>query len=154
VTLLGVGGDGALLWFGYQGHGESDISGSTGWHPNSGNPIGNGWQGLRHLHGSGDVVFGVRDNGDLLWFSYTGDGASDLSGATGWHPNSGNAIGNGWLGFRFVFGGPADDGAHEIYVVTTAGELRWYRYEGRGEADVSGATGWHPNSGTRISLGW
>lgn len=96
-TLYGVGPDGLLRWFRYEGDGRDD----TSWHANSGNPIGNGWQGFRALFGGvredgADVLFGVAQNGDLLWYSYAGDGSADASGATGWHANSGNPIGNGW----------------------------------------------------------
>ena len=33
---------------------------------------------------------------DLLWYKYTGDGESDLSGRSGWAPRSGNRIGADW----------------------------------------------------------
>lgn len=42
------------------------------------------------------VIYGVAPNGDLLWYRYSGQGDSDRSGSLGWHPNSGNPIGNGW----------------------------------------------------------
>ena len=156
LKILAVARNGDLLWCSYEGNGESDISGVSGWHPNSGNPIGNGWHGFRHLHGSGNVVFAVRENGDLLWHAYEGMGESDVTGATGWHPNSGNPIGNGWQNFRHIFGGVTDVGGfgHVIYTVTQTGELLWHRYEGQGEADVSGTTGWHPNSGSVIDRVW
>ena len=49
----GVEQNGDLLWYRYDGQGEKDPSASTGWHPNSGNPIGSRvlatpiWQGIR-----------------------------------------------------------------------------------------------------------
>ena len=76
---------------------------ALGWHPNSGNPIGNGWQGFRHVFGGSDdtngfhrVVYGVAQNGDLRWYGYDGNGEPDRSGALGWRANSGNFVGNGW----------------------------------------------------------
>ena len=90
-----------MRWFRYLGNGEADPSGGTGWHSNSGNPIGRGWQGLRHLCGGLDensvpVLFGVMHDGHLRYFSYVGDGEPDPTGGTGWGQNSGNVIGNGW----------------------------------------------------------
>jgi hypothetical protein len=60
--------------------------------------------------GTGNVVFAVAENGDLLWHRYDGTGVADPNGATGWHPNSGNPIGNGWQGFRQLYGGVSDEG--------------------------------------------
>ena len=157
LQILAVRPDGVLLWNSYQGNGESDASGSTGWDSNSGNPIGRGWQNFRHLHGSGNVVFAVQQDGTLLWYRYDGNGEADETGGTGWDPNSGNPIGRGWQGFRELFGGVSDEGGrvgHVIYGVTGDGDVLWYRYEGEGAADVTGGTGWHPNSGTVIRRGW
>jgi hypothetical protein len=157
LKILAVKTDGTLLWYSYAGNGEADASGATGWHRNSGNPIGNGWQNFLHLHGSGNVVFAVKEDGTLLWFRYDGTGKADESGGTGWHPNSGNPIGNGWQGFRAIFGGVSDEGGvigHVIYGVTEDGDVYWFRYEGNGEADKTGNTGWHPNSRTVIRRGW
>ena len=155
IRVLAVDLADDLRWYAYAGEGESDISGASGWHPNSRNRIGNGWNFLR-LHGSGDVLFAVDAAGDLRWYRYQGEGEDDVTGATGWHPNSSNRIGNGWQGFRTLFGGPAEpDGrGHVIYALTDTGDLLWYRYDGEGEDDVTGATGWHPDSGTVIRRGW
>ena len=87
----------------YTGGGVNDPTGGTGWHPNSGNPIGNGWQGLKKLFGGvtdeggfGHVLMGVNGGNDLLWYKYTGNGESDVSGRLGWAPRSGNRIGINW----------------------------------------------------------
>jgi hypothetical protein len=157
-VILAVQQNGDLLWYRYQGNGEHDPTGSTGWHENSGNPIGNGWHGFHDL-----IVFPragrllarplrllvVAANGDLLWYSYSGSGESDITGATGWHENSGNPIGNGWQNLRHMHGS-----GNVIFAVAQNGDLLWYRYEGGGEADVSGATGWNANSGNPIGNGW
>ena len=52
---IAVAQNGDVLWYSYSGNGEHDPSGALGWHPNSGNPIGNGWQNFRHIHGSSNV---------------------------------------------------------------------------------------------------
>lgn len=153
VTLYGVTQKGDLLWYRYDGDGTEDRSGNTGWAPNSGNPIGNGWQGFKRLVGVGDLLLGIQPNGDLLWYKYTGDGTRDRSGGTGWHPNSGNPIGNGWQNFRTVFGGTRGGGS-VLYAVKGNGDLLWYRYDGKGGSDRSGSTGWAPNSGHTIGNGW
>ncbi|GAB3399402.1 tachylectin-related carbohydrate-binding protein [Flindersiella endophytica] len=156
MKMLAIHVNGDLYWYSYSGNGEHDPSGSLGWHPNSGNRVGNGWQNARHVHGSGNVVFVVHTNGNLLWYSYSGQGENDPSGALGWHPNSGNPVGRGWQNMRHVFGGVTDLGGfgHVIFAVDQVGDLRWYRYTGQGEADVTGTQGWHPNSGTRIGTHW
>ena len=156
LTVYGVAQNGDLLWYSYNGNGESDRSGSRGWHPNSGNPVGNGWQGFLQLFGAGGAIFGVHESGDLLWYSYHGDGESDRSGALGWHPNSGNPIGNGWQGLRTVFGGANDSDGFGVvvYAVAQNGDLLWYRYDGHGESDRTGSLGWRANSGNPIGNGW
>jgi hypothetical protein len=92
------------------------------------------------------VIFAVSPNGELHWYRSNGDGNRDISTSSGWHPNSGNRIGNGWQGFPFLIGG----GNGAILAVAANGDLHWFRYDGSGEEDVSGATGWHPNSGNII----
>ena len=157
-VILAIQPNGDLLWYRYDGNGEDDPSGALGWHPNSGNPIGNGWQGFRHVfvtpregrfNTSRLTVYGVMQNGDLLWYSYDGDGESDISGAQGWHPNSSNPVGNGWQGFLRIAGIGGD-----IFAIQPNGDLLWYSYSGNGESDISGAQGWHPNSGNPIGNGW
>jgi tachylectin len=156
-VVLAVQPDGDLRWYQYLGDGRADRSGATGWHVNSGNTIGNGWQGFVHLfilpqqgrEGTGRItLFGVEPNGDLRWYQYLGHGENDRSGATGWHPNSRNIVGNGWAGFQRIVA------SHDIYAVQPDGALRWYSYRGTGVADRSGATGWDAKSGNQIGRGW
>jgi len=151
-----------LLWYRYGGVGLPEGFDKTWWDPRSGNPIGNGWGNLLHLLGGGDgSVFAVRPDGALLWYQYEGDGTADRSGATGWTASSGNQIGNGWQNLNHLFGGFRDgfddNGGFgfDVYAAAAAdGYLRWYRYEGSGEADPSGRAGWHARSGTVIGKGW
>ena len=155
-TLYAVEPGGVLRWYRYVGDGTADRSGNTGWARNSGNVIGNGWQGFKILTAAGAVLFGVEQNGDLRWYYYQGDGTADPSGNTGWHPNSRNIIGRGWNRFSRIVGGPDDHYGFGIalYAVEPNGDLYWYKYLGNGESDPSGSTGWHPNSGTQIGRGW
>jgi M6 family metalloprotease-like protein len=163
-VIMAVHPNGNLHWYSYDGNGESDVTGTLGWHQNSGNVIGNGWQNFRHIFvksqaGSASSrlwIFAVAQNGDLLWYSYSGNGEHDPSGALGWHHNSGNQVGNGWQNMQHVFGDVTDLGGfgHVIYAVTQNGDLLWYRYSGNGENDPTGSQNWHRNSGNRIGTQW
>jgi hypothetical protein len=156
ITVFAVEPDGDLRWYRYNGDGRADPTGGTGWHPNSGNLVGNGWAGFQRIVGTGAGIFAVEPNGDLRWYRYDGSGQADVSGATGWHPNSGSVIGNGWAGFTDLTGCSTDRGgfAAMLFAVSENGDMRWYRYDGHGEPDRSGATGWHANSGNIIGNGW
>jgi hypothetical protein len=85
TTIFAVAENGDLRWFQYDGHGEHDPTGVHGFGgPNQGNQIGNGFLNFRHIVGVGGGAFlAVRDNGDLLWFRYTGNGEQDPSGTQG-----------------------------------------------------------------------
>lgn len=157
MRIFAVHSDGLLRWYQYEGNGENEPSGTQGWHYNSGNPVGQGWLGVRHAHASGNVFFVVDADGLLRWYSYSGRGQNDQRGVRGWHPNTGNPIGQGWGHMVHIFGGVNDLGegfGHTVFAVNPEGELRWYHYKGNGEADVTGAAGWHPRSGTIIGTGW
>ena len=101
ILLVEDGGN--LRWYRYSGNGESDPEATgLGWHSNSGNVIGTGWNAFRHIFGGSDgsdgyIIYGVEDSGALRWYRYSGNGESDPSGtSSAWHPNSGNSIGIGW----------------------------------------------------------
>jgi len=154
VQLLAVDGKGAMRWYGYRGHGESQPD-DRDWHPNSGNLIGKGWRGIRTMHGNGEVIFAEDFEGSVRWYSYEGMGKEAPSGETGWHPNSGNQV-SGPFALLQVFGGMTDVGGfgHVITGVDITGGLYWYRYNGHGEPDVTGVAGWDPRSPSRIATGW
>ena len=156
ITVFAVEQGGDLRWYRYDGHGQPDPTGGTGWHPSSGNVIGNGWANFRRIVGTGAGIFAVEQNGDLRWYRYDGRGEADPSGATGWHANSGNVIGNGWANFTDLTGGTNDSGGFGavLYAVAQNGDMLWYRYDGHGEPDRSGATGWRPQLGNPIGNGW
>jgi hypothetical protein len=101
--LLGVEKNGDLRWYWYEGDGTHDPSGGTGWHPNSRNIIGRGWNRFARIVGGPDdhggfgvALYAVEPNGDLYWYKYMGDGQHDPTGSTGWHPRSDTKIGHGW----------------------------------------------------------
>ena len=70
------------------------------------------------LHGMS--IFTVEPDGFLRWYRYTGNGEQDPGGTRGWHPNSGNIIGQGWQGVRLVYAS-----ANVFFVVTEDNLLRW-----------------------------
>ncbi len=154
MVIYGVLPNGDLVWHSYAGQGENDPTGSKGWVINSGNRIGNGWQTTR-LFCSGDVIFGIPPSGELKWYSYQGVGDADVTGATGWHPNSGNVIATNWGRYRNTFGGLSPGSAgHVLFAVDGAGYLYWFYYVGNGAADPTGQTGWAKNYGNCIGNGW
>ncbi len=155
-TLYGVQPNGDLLWYRYVGDGTADPTGGTGWAPKSGNPIGRGWHGFKILAAASDVLFGVEQNGDLRWYRYQGNGTADVTGGTGWHPNSRNVIAKGWHRFERIVGCPDDRGGTGIalYAIEPSGKMFWYKYLGNGEPDATGTSGWHPRSGSQIGRGW
>nr|WP_261566783.1 tachylectin-related carbohydrate-binding protein [Frankia gtarii] len=156
-VIYAVDHDGHLHWYRYVGDGESD-PGATGlhWDPNSGNIIGQGWsQGFRYMAAVSEIILMVKDNGDLLWYRYSGKGETDPSGGSGWDPKSSNIIGRGWHRFRHIFGGSDGRGGYVIYGVDQAQNLLWHRYTGTGDSDPTGTSNaWSPNSGNIIGTGW
>jgi hypothetical protein len=156
IQVFAVDPDGRLLWYGYTGNGEHDPSGHKGWVPNSGHQVGAGWTGFRHIHASSNVLFAIKNDGTLYWYCYEGHGESDPTGGKGWRLNSGNPVGTGWQSMQHVFGGVSDTPsfAHIVMGVDIDGYLRWYRYTGQGESDISGAQGWDARSGSRIGASW
>ena len=159
TTIFIVDENGDLRWFRYSGFGEHDPTGTLGFdQPNQGNQIGNGFGNLLHLAGFGGGAFlAVPENGDLLWFRYTGNGEHDPTGASGFvGNNSGNQIGNGFQNVRHIFGGFAPDGRGRIlHVITEDGRLLYFRYDGNGEHDPTGTLGFEsPNQGNQIGRGF
>ena len=91
--------------------------------------------------GGNGVVYGLMDNGDLLWFRH--DGKDD--GSFRWATGRGRKVGNGW-DFKAVF--PADNGV--IYAITHTGDLLWFRHDGRGD----GSFNWAADHGLKVGTGW
>lgn len=154
IQVLAVDRAGKMHWYSYDGNGQKDEKGLTGWGEHT--LIDEGWRGFRNLHASGRVIFSIDPKGILRWHRYEGNGEPDAKGERYWHPNSGNEIGQGWQDMRQVFGSlsPAGADGHVLMGVDTAGNLRWHRYVGQGEKDISGKTGWDSRSGSIIRTGW
>jgi hypothetical protein len=150
-VIYSVADDGRLRWHRYDGNGEQDPTGGTGWAPNSGNQIGQGWSaGFDAFVAVEGVIYSIADDGAMRWHRYVGKGEAVPAGSTGWAPNSGNRIGQGWAsGFRRFVGT-----AGTIHSIADDGAMRWHRYVGKGEEVPTGSTGWAPNSGNQIGQGW
>ena len=88
-VLFGVMPNGDLRWHSYHGDGTSDPSGATGWHSNSSNVIGRGWDRFSRIVGGPDdhgkfgiALYAVQPNGDLFWYKYEGNGESNPTVST------------------------------------------------------------------------
>lgn len=146
-NFYAVDDDGLLRWYRYLGGGEpNNAPGNFNWHPNSGNPIGNGWHAFSSIHACPNgVIAAIHSSGELYWFRYLGEGQSDWTGNTGWEPGSGTVIGNGWADFKHVVPwAGTSDGDIGMLTVTPTGDLLWHYFH----------RGWHPNSSNVIATGW
>lgn len=90
TVLSGGGGilylvtaDGDLRWFK-----DDHRNGTQGWHSNTGNAIGNGWQLTPDATGVDGMIYATDEVGQLHWYL---DHHRD--GTQGWAPGTGNVIG-------------------------------------------------------------
>ena len=91
---------GALCWYHDDlSNGANDPHGNSGWAKNSGKQIGIQWDQAADIIGAAHgVLYVVRSDGALCWYRDTlGDGENDPNGRSGWAPQSGNQIGQGWF---------------------------------------------------------
>ena len=141
-VIYAIQADGRLLW--YRHAGWATVSSSWA---NSGiaRQIGTGWSSfVTVLAGSNGTLFGLRPNGDLIWYRYV---VSDWNtGAGSWAANSGSRIGNGFTSFSRLFGGY--DGV--IWGVAGNGDLHYFRYNRTDGTTGSGA--W--TSRGKVGNGW
>lgn len=155
-SIYAATADGSLLWYRDElRDGTNGPNAERGWADGSGNRIGVGWTGFRHLISGGDgIIYAIRESGELHWYRDTlRDGSNGPNAERGWAPGSGNQIGLGWDGFPAVFSTGAGDGI--IYAITATTDLLWYRDELRDGTNGAGAErGWAPASGSPIGIGW
>jgi hypothetical protein len=148
--IYAIKATGELLWY-------RDLArnGGTSWAAGSGNQIGAGWNNFRVVFSGGNgVLYAITPAGTLHWFKDTlRNGTNAANGTTGWAAGSGNQIGAGWQNFPALVAPGAADGI--IYATTDSTDLRWYKDTLRnGTNAANGSTGWAPNSGAYIGLGW
>jgi hypothetical protein len=98
-------------------------------------------QGPSKASTAGNVIYGLTENNELMWYSHSGR----KDGSFQWATDAGKKVGSGW-DFKQVFSG--GDGV--IYGITDAGDLMWYRHEGRGD----GSFRWATDAGKKVGSGW
>ena len=98
-VIYGVTLDNQLMWTRHDGRGD----GSFQWAPmpNGGKLVGLGWN-FKQMFGAGNgVIYGITENGDLMWFRHDGQN----NGSFNWTPATvGRKVGSGW-NFKQVFSG-------------------------------------------------
>jgi hypothetical protein len=128
-VLYAITPAGELLWYKDVARDGSNASdGTSGWADGSGNQIGTGWSGFRHVvSGGGGVIYAVTEKGDLLWYRDDAqDGTNGPDASSGWAPRSGSRIGRGWDFFLHLLA--ADDGVLLTCAAREVGPcLRRYR---------------------------
>ncbi len=80
-------------------------------------------------------IYGVRPNGDLLWYR------KDSNAAAWQGPKK---VGNGWGGFRDLIAA----GGNRFYGITLSGKLVWYQHDGFND----GSFAWRPP--VEVGNGW
>lgn len=95
---------------------------------------------------AGVPIYGIADNGDLMWYYHRGF----MTGNADWaNMGQGIKVGNGWNEGRFVFkGNPrGDDGV--IYRINSQHELIWYKHHGHAGNNLQAWSG-----GRQVGHGW
>src|SRR4029078_4642589 len=95
----------------------------------------------RVFSGGNGVLYGIRANGDLLWYRHLDPGG----GSASWAFNQGVKIGDGWNDFLTVF----SSGKGVIYGVRPNGDLHWYRHLD----PLGGSASWAFDHGVKVSEG-
>ena len=148
--LYAIHNDGRLLFFrDLLRDGSNAADGSVGWDSNSGNQVGQHFEGIRQLVGGGDgILYAIHNDGRLLFFrDLLRDGSNAADGSVGWDSNSGNQVGQHFEGIRQLIGG--GDGI--LYAIHNDGRLLFFRdllRDGSNAAD--GSVGWDSNSGNQV----
>ena len=98
--------------------------------------------GHRVFSGGDGILYGIKPNGDLLWYRHFDPGG----GSNSWSANSGTKIGTGWSDFSSVLG----NGDGVIYAIQPNGDLLWYRHLD----PWVGSNSWAFATGVKIGSGW
>ncbi|GIM28370.1 hypothetical protein CPJCM30710_10360 [Clostridium polyendosporum] len=135
LYVIALNGD--LHW--YRNLESSRPGGSTNWL----GPIkvGYGWDRFTSVFsGGGPAIYGVEQNGDLLWYGH--DGCYD--GSPRWRGP--RKVGWGWNGFKSIFSG----GEFVVYGIQPNGDLLWYRHH----AALSGGDVNTWSGQIKVGTGW
>jgi hypothetical protein len=139
-VIYAITGDNKLLWYQHIGQ----VEGTPDWAPASGSQVGSGWA-FKQVFATtaGDrAIYGLADNGDLLWYKHTGFS----TGAPTWAAGSGNVVRTGLNDLSRLMAGANGS----IYGVNSDNDLVWYGHTGQ----ASGTNSWAPNSGAVVGWGW
>lgn len=139
-AIYGIKSNGDLMWY---KHKDWQI-GIANWVNGSGVKVGSGWQNFKSVFAtSNGTIYAVQPNGDLMWHRHDGWPTGSNSWANG---GSGVKVGNGWLGFKFVFA--TSKGV--VYGVQPNGDLLWYKHNGW----QNGTSSWANGSSNKVGSSW
>lgn len=94
---------------------------------------------------AGMPVYGVKGDGELLWYGHLGF----QTGALKWANNArGKGVGSGWAQSLYIFKGDPNGRDGIVYRVRLNGDLFWYKHFGYAD----GAFSWE--EGKKIGNGW
>lgn len=153
-AIYGVRQNGDLMWFQHDGRREGNMNWANG---GTGIRVGVGWHGFKSVFAtSHGVIYGIRPNGDLMWYRHVGFNTGRNQWANG---GEGKRVGRGWQFFKFVFAIQANvptlpNSARSvgiIYGVRPEGDLLWYEHEGW----LNGDNDWEDRGRIRsVGPGW
>lgn len=137
-VIYAVKSDGNLAWYKHTGYND----GSMRWEGGLEHIVGSGgWtQFSKVFAGPNGVIYGVRSNGDLVWYKHTGFN----DGSVRWE--GGGVVGNGWNQFTHLFA--TNNGI--IYGVKPNGDLAWYKHVGYNDGSARWEGGGNVGSGWQI----
>jgi hypothetical protein len=138
--IYAIRSNGDLLWF---KHLDWQSLGNNNWAINSGVKVGNGWQNFKLVFAtSNGVIYGIQNDGNLLWYKHNGW----VNGTNSWAIGSGKSVGNSWHNFKSVFA----TSIGVIYAIQPNGDLLWYKHNGW----TTGTKSWATGSGKKIGDTW
>lgn len=142
-AIYAIDNSSRLLWFCHDGRED----GSFRWRLDQPRVAGIGWDVKHVFSGENGVIYTIDGSGDMLWKRHDGQVNGGFHWTEGPKDENGKLLncGVGWI-FRHVFAGP--DGV--IYAINDAGELLWFRHEGRDD----GSFRWADPEPRRVGIGW
>lgn len=140
--IYGIRPNGDLLWYSHTG----DNTGKFEWANNgNGQKVGHEWNMFNQVfaedHASG-VIYGIKPNGDLMWYNHYGYENGNNSWANG---GNGAKVGQEWNMYERVISAYLDG---IIYGVKPNGDLMWYKHLGA----TNGTPIWS-NNGIGVKVG-
>lgn len=134
--------NGELYWYRHNGWKAGNQDWANG---GKGVVVGNGWNSYESLLSfKGGIIYGVKSNGDLLWYRHNGW----KTGSQDWANNgTGKPVGNGWDIYNKIFS--ASNGS--IYAISHKKVLYYYKHQGWSEGDMNWSNG---GNGVVVKRAW